>query len=124
MKYSRIGVLGLLLMPLTIISVQNSSAVQGSVKVISTSPPTSDGFASHDGQGWFWGAIINFKELVNGTPLKCMEKAESNKGKVLASSTFSGEVQGNSIAPNGVIDTSSIIGPQIRKVVASCYLNY
>jgi hypothetical protein len=102
--------------------VTNASPL--TVKVLGVSPGSSAGFADHDDQGWFWGGFITLKGIADGTPLKCNEKAETAKGKVLATKTFTGTARDNFISPNGVIDTTSTIGPQIKKVIATCTFNY
>jgi hypothetical protein len=94
------------------------------VKVVGVSPGSSAGFADHDDQGWFWGGFITLKGVADGTPLRCTEKAVSSKGKVLATRTFTGTARDNFISPNGVIDTTSTIGPQIKKVLATCTFNF
>jgi|GEM_PF-7083691 hypothetical protein len=104
--------------------VQAAYASPISVKVLGVSPGSSAGFADHDDQGWFWGGFISLKGIADGTPLKCTEKAETAKGKILTSKTFTGTAKDNFISPNGVINTTSTIGPQIKKVVATCTFNF
>lgn len=94
------------------------------VQVVGVHPGSSAGFADHDSQGWFWGGYIDLKGVADGTPLKCVEKAENKKGKLLVSATFTATAKGNFVSPSGVFNTTSTIGPQIQKVIATCEFNY
>jgi len=95
--------------------------ISGLVTVISVDPPTSDGYAGHDSSGWFWGAIVNVSGVTNGAEVTCTAIPKDLSGKPLTTYTFSGQVNGGSVA--GTLQTTTAnIGSKIKKVVASCVL--